>query len=416
MSATMSVTRTRLERLLDERVTIQRMHESVLEQAEKREDHQLNEYEQEQIKGMHDRQAQIDDEVKTLAEALEREENAAAASSDLRRHLHSQTDQVDTVNGETRYRSFHAYARDAILVKFRDQAPREVRGLFEGARQRLERAPQHTTTDDIDGLLPPQHIQQLMDVIDATRPVISSSSNRLPLSNGRLSWPQITGRPEVLLQASEKTEGGTLDMNVEMVEGTAQTFIGGGNLSWQAINWSSPDALALWFRLAGEAYARKTEGTACAVLMAAGTAVSGGTITGGTADTFAKVVASIVGGAAAVYTNSGAMADTLWLSPDVFFNIAGLTTDAGAPFITAGQLNLSGRGGNVAGINVVASYGFGTSTAIIGDSSAFMVGETPGAPVELRAVEPAIGGLEVGVIGAFKAVAFDDLRFATLIS
>ena len=58
--------------------------------------------------------------------------------------------------------------------------------------------------------------------------------------------------------------GGTV--SVPLVGGTADTFIGGGNLSWQAMEWSTPDALDLWFRLAGESYAIQTEGTACGVL------------------------------------------------------------------------------------------------------------------------------------------------------
>ena len=43
-----------------------------------------------------------------------------------------------------------------------------------------------------------------------------------------------------------------------------------------------------------------------------------------------------------------------------------------------------------------------------------LVAETPGAPVELRVVEPAIGGLEVGIIGGFEAVVVDDGAFANI--
>ena len=56
-------------------------------------------------------------------------------------------------------------------------------------------------------------------------------------------------------------------------------------------------------------------------------------------------------------------------------------------------------------------------TVVVGDSSAVLCAETPGAPVELRAVEPSIGGLEVGIIGAFaceltEAGAFEELKTA----
>ena len=52
---------------------------------------------------------------------------------------------------------------------------------------------------------------------------------------------------------------------------------------------------------------------------------------------------------------------------------------------------------------------------VVGDSSAIIVAETAGAPVELRMVEPSIGGLEVGIIGAFaadliEATAFEELH------
>ena len=52
--------------------------------------------------------------------------------------------------------------------------------------------------------------------------------------------------------------------------------------------------------------------------------------------------------------------------------------------------------GTYAGLRVVGSYGFATNTAVIGDGSALLIAETPGAPVEMRAVEPSIGGMEVG--------------------
>jgi hypothetical protein len=67
--------------------------------------------------------------------------------------------------------------------------------------------------------------------------------------------------------------------------------------------------------------------------------------------------------------------------------------------------------GTFFGLNVVGSHGFDQDTAIVGDSGALLVGENDGNPVDLRVVEPNIGGYEVGLIGAFAAVAFDVNRF-----
>ena len=70
--------------------------------------------------------------------------------------------------------------------------------------------------------------------------------------------------------------------------------------------------------------------------------------------------------------------------------------------------------GTWAGLRVVGSYGFDLDTAIVGDSDALLVAETPGAPVQLRVVEPCIAGMEVGIVGAFKAVVYDVNRFYKL--
>ena len=51
---------------------------------------------------------------------------------------------------------------------------------------------------------------------------------------------------------------------------------------------------------------------------------------------------------------------------------------------------------------------------LVGVARHLIVAETAGAPVELRVVEPAIGGVEVGIIGAFEAVVAQDTSFALL--
>ena len=79
-----------------------------------------------------------------------------------------------------------------------------------------------------------------------------------------------------------------------------------------------------------------------------------------------------------------------------------------------GGLDVGSMTGTFSGLKVVGSYAFDANVAIVGDSSAFLVAETAGAPVQLRAVEPSIGGMEVGVIGAFKAVVFDANRFINI--
>ena len=197
--------------------------------------------------------------------------------------------------------------------------------FVEKAQERLVRAPEHTLTDDIPGLLPPQHLADIMDIIDGSRPVVSSARS-VPLGRGQLTYPKIAQRPAVLLQSTEKTEGGTQNMQVDMETINADTYIGGGNLSWQAMNWSTPDALQLWFSLAAEAYARETEEAACDVLEGAaigtvGTA-SGRLGTAGT-ESFAQWRTCDGGGYLCHLLRppgGRARTDTLYLSADRFFS------------------------------------------------------------------------------------------------
>src|SRR5262249_44554653 len=106
--------------------------------------------------------------------------------------------------------------------------------------------------------------------------------------------------------------------------------------------------------------------------------------------------------------------DTLFVAANRFFQLASLGTDQVLQISSVGQLDVSTMTGVYAGLRVVGSYGFSNNVAVIGDASAVLVGENPSAPVELRAVEPAIGGMEVGLIGAFKAKVFDSNRFIHL--
>ena len=138
----------------------------------------------------------------------------------------------------------------------------------------------------------------------------------------------------------------------------------------------------------------------------------------GTAGTenFAAWRAAVIAGLASIYSTTGgrARSNTLYLSAARFFQLAGIGSDQTLQISPVGNLDVGSMTGTFSGLQVVGSYAFDQDVAIIGDSSAFLVAETPGAPVQLRAVEPSIGGMEVGVIGAFKAVVFDVNRFINL--
>jgi len=422
----MSITRIRCERLADERARIEQNIEDMRRAAEEGGGRDLNDLEAEQIDKWRSRVSDLDAELVTLTEDLERQEAARDISALIRKDSPAAEHVVETEDGPVVYRTFSAYAMDKLIAtepRIAEAASRDRNTTPEGARQasleRLERALQNTLSSDVAGLVPPTHLAQIMDLINNKRPIIASS-RQVDLSRGSLTYPKIDGRPVAAKQTTEKTQAGSIKMQVSLVTITADTFLAGGDLSWQTINWSTPDALQLWFDLAAESYAQQTETHAGTVLAAAPTATTPGTVspalgTAGT-ETLTQWRAATIDAIGEIYTTTSgrAQSNTLYLSADQFFALAALGSDQVLQMSAVGNLDIGAMTGTFSGLRVVGSYGFPARTRIVGDSSAFITGENPGAPVELRAVEPSIGGLEVGLIGAFQAKNFDYTRFLNL--
>lgn len=413
----MSTTRLRLERLADERAKFEEKIEDALKLAEE-DNRDLEEFEEQQLAKYRTRVQELEDEINILADDLERA-NKSKDVSQLIRVVHEPPPAMpQNGDGPIVYRTFAQYARDQLIKRY-DLIAAHAGGETARAEaaDRIERATgiQNTLTSNVAGLVPPTHMAQIMDVISRSRPVVQSARS-VNLDTGKLTYPQITQRPAVLLQTAEKTVGGTVGMAVTLTTVTADTYIGGGDLSWQTINWSTPDALQLWFDLAAEAYARATETAACTEISTAGmgtTTTQLGTV--GTED-FAAWKAGVLRGVAALYAASGGRTtpDTLYVSPTRFFQLAGLSTSNDVQLSVVGNVDVGSLTGNFVGLQVIGSYGFTGNTTILGERNTLIVGETAGAPVELRAVEPSIGGMEVGVIGAFKAKVYDATRFIKL--
>jgi HK97 family phage major capsid protein len=295
------------------------------------------------------------------------------------------------------YATFAQYARDALITRVDRIAAMVEPELRQRAAERLQRAQVHTTTTDVPGLIPAQHIAQIFEVIDRARPIVQSS-RQISLTSGKLEWPSITGRPTVAKQAAEKTEGAYSKMTVAMLNTIADTYLGAGNLSWQTIQWSSPDALALFFDLMAESYAEQTEAAAAADLVAGATA---GPTVG--SDDLAGWMAAVAAAAGQVRADSKARANSLYLDPATGYGLLGMVAATSPVFLSAGPGSLGDGTGQIGGMRFVMSDELPAGTAIVGDSSKLLCAETAGAPVEMRAVEPSIGGLEVGVIGAFAS-------------
>lgn len=405
---------TRLATLLDERQIITEKWEALNAAINSREQKELSETEQEHVVMYRERVTEIDAETETLANDIKSTREAISNAAALRRLMAGANDGVEEDGDGIMYRTMAAYARDVILSRSGEESAKIAQTLGDPeevlkARERVNllkaRTPANTLSSDVGGLTPPQHIAQIFQVIDNSRPLVASAT-KADLVRGQLTYPKVTQRPVVAVQNSEKTEAGNQGMEVEMETANASVYLGGGDLSWQAINWSTPSALDLWFQLAAADYALKTERDAGTVLRDSAFSHIIGSPVSGTPD-FATLMTAIGAGAAAVYANSQRMADTVYMAPDRYWYMFGLTSTPQAIFTVV-------NGNQIGPLNFVPSRGLDSGLIIVGDSEALLVAETPGAPVELRVVEPAIGGLEVGIIGGFEAVVVDDGAFAEI--
>ena len=418
----------RLERLADEREKLGEKIEDTLKLAED-EGRDLDDMEQQHLTKYRERYTDLESEIVQLAADIERVEGQREVSALLRPdteevgpapRFHARAKTHENPIGAI-YRTFGEFARDQLIMS--DKYGSKILPLVGGdpaaaraqAEERLERTLQNTTSTTVSGLIQATHLTEIMDIIDSSRPVVASG-RKVPLDRGSLTYPVIGTRPTVTLQSSEKTEAGTVGPTVSSATLTANTYLGGANISWQAVNWSSPSVLDLYFQLAGEAYARQTEAVACEAVETSNIGTVGTASnrlgTAGT-ETYGQWRAAVGAGLAAIYsaTSGRHRTNTLYLSADRFFALATLATTDVTALSPIGQLDIANMSGNFFGLNVVGSYGFDTNTAVIGDSGALLIGENQGNPVEMRVVEPSIGGWEVGLIGAFNAVVFDVNRF-----
>jgi hypothetical protein len=401
----------RLARLIDERELVRSKHESKLAEVESRDDKTLTSSDAEQVKIYRERAADLDLEIRDLTAEVEATNKAVEESRQIRRALAGGFAEPD--GDGIVYPDMASYARDVILTRQSTICQQIASQYSDGsevdrARERLtllKRAPANTLSSNVAGISVAQHIDQIFQVISTSRPIVASAVSAA-LERGTLTYPQVDTGPVVAVQTTQKTEAGNQGLAVSLVSKNATTYLGGGDLSWQAINWSTPSALDLWFQLAAADYALKTEQDAAQVLQHSAFSNNISTPIGAT-PTFADLMTAVGAGYAEVFANSQRIANTIYCAPDRFGYLLGLTSSAFTQFTSV-------SGTTIGPLSIVVSRGMDAGVILVGDRAGLLAAETPGAPVELRVVEPAIGGMEVGIIGAFAAAVVDDGAFAMI--
>jgi HK97 family phage major capsid protein len=385
----------RLERELEERNSAA---QAIVANAEDG-NRDLNESENETLAGLTVRMGKIKEQLGQL-------EGVAEQSIDTENRLHQLDAAMTTMRRvqtrEVEYRSAGQYICDQWSAHLGDRTAQERIELY-------SRAAAHQKTSDNLGVIPIPQIGEVINFIDASRPIVNAIGPRnMPSQN----WfrPIVTQQPTVGVQGSagaagdEKSELVSQKMTLTKVTGTAVTYGGYVNVSRQDIDFSSPQIMDIIIEGLANAYALQTE-TATATALDASASTNVGY---GASPTAVTLTAALWSAAATIYAAvKGApgrlilavAADRLATFGPLFppYNVQ----NGQSAGLLAGNFG-SGDQGNVAGVQLMMSPGAASGKSFLFHTAAVDVFEQRVG--SLQAVEPSVLGIQVAYAGYFTPV------------
>jgi HK97 family phage major capsid protein len=364
----------------------------------------LNDAESETLGGLRDRITKLQTQLGELEATADLADQVGARMK--------QFDQAITMarrNGETNteYRSAGAWALDSYKASIGDRQ----------ARERLEmhyRVAAHQTTPDNLGVVPDPIVGNVINFIDAARPV-ASFLGPMPLTAATWHRPHVTQHTTVLPQGGageggsdkEKVELTSQKMTITRIEANAVTYGGYVNVSRQNIDFSSPQVMDLIINDLAAQYAIQTEAAVGDELAATNTAA----ISYGSIPTAATVAAAIWEAAGVVYAATkgqgrlflAVASDVLGIFGPLFAPVN--PRDAQSEGFVAGRFG-QGVMGTIGGIPVVMSAGVDAGEAYMLSSASLEVFEQRVGT--LQVTEPSVLGVQVAYAGYFTALTIDD--------
>lgn len=227
----------------------------------------LNDTEKQSLADARGRVGEINEQLQALESTAEIAKQVQQRARDLDSAITTARRQGG--DGKVEYRSAGAYLMDAISASLGSREATERLEIY-------ERVADHQKTTDNPGVVPDPIIGEVINFIDAARPIVSfTGAQGMPSA----SWhrPKVTQQPVVDVQgasgaaADEKTELVSQKMIIQRLAAEAQTFGGYVNVSRQNIDFSTPQALDIVINSLAAQYAIKTEETAAAALNTGGT-------------------------------------------------------------------------------------------------------------------------------------------------
>lgn len=240
------------------------------------------------------------------------------------------------------------------------------------AAQRITAVMAEQGLSDNPGIVPAPIVGDVINAIDAARPVVASSrSLPMPAAGSTFSRPKIGTHTNVGKQTAEFDELASRAMTVAGLPVTKGTYGGALRISFQDRDWTDPALLGLVIDDLRDQYAIQTE-TACATAFATAVTATEGIGTAPDAETTLK---GLYEAAAKVAAGCGELPDTIWAAPSEWA-LLGSIVDASkrplfpsmGPVNAAGTLEASSWSGNPLGLRLVVSQRLAPGTMIVGRS------------------------------------------------
>lgn len=286
--------------------------------------------------------------------------------------------------------TFGHYVRAAALANSDEAITQHMRALHTGMHvqaqvQQFRRAFATATTADIAGLLPPQWLTEVIDLVRVYTPTVQQFS-RMPLPDTGLTitQPIVTQRPTVGKQASELAEPASQKVTIGTVQWTVDTYTGGDRMSLQSIRRSEPAYLNQVMRLFVDEMAKSWNAAVAAGVLAAADDVNTTALEWVDANGFGDLVID----AGAVFLQSlGRLPEVVGLSVGAWVALgkAKDTTNRALfpdvnPQNTTGTFDLTEPSGNIRKVAYFVDPNFGdesTITGVIGVRDAYRSAESP---------------------------------------
>jgi HK97 family phage major capsid protein len=345
-----------------------------------------------------------------IKEQIDELEETARIASDIAARAKAVDQAITTARrsgeaGPIEYRSAGHWMVDLISAASGSRDARERLELY-------ERAAAHQKTGDNLGIVPDPIVGDVINFIDAARPVVSFVGPR-DMPSATWHRPKVTQSTAVAVQGTaggagdEKTELTSQKMTITRLTGNAVTYGGYVNVSRQNIDFSSPSALDAVINDLAAQYAIETEAAIAAELATTGTVAVGYGVTP-TNDTVAAAVWEAAATVYAAVKGQGRL--LLAVAPDTLGTFGPLFApvnprDAQSPGLTAGTFG-QGIMGSISGVPVAMSAGLASGEAFMFSTAAIEAYEQRvGA---LQAIEPSVLGTQVAYAGYFTPLTIED--------